>query len=214
MDSRNLWIMPYQTKAGVHTFTCEATNSAGVTSKKDFKVEVVNDESGLPDDWSRDEIRDALQNGIFAPQTLERIDAPVTRSQFARQMSFLFGAFSTREGIYPSFNKEGLVTDCGDNDLLEAMMVYLGVMEAPGGIFGPTKPLTEREAALIMYKAAVMAQSPETTIDQFNDDEVIRTLEEIGVLEDSGPNVYQADNKLSNRLSMVRSIRLMNYYLD
>jgi len=207
-----LWIMPYQVDPGLHTFTCVATNSGGVSTSKDFKVEIINDESALPDDWSRCYVRYALQNGIYLP--LNRIEAPVTRSQYALQMAFLYGTYSTHPGVYPTFDKDSLVKDCGNSNLVEAMMVYLGVMEAPDGKFDPARSMTEREGAVIMYKVAYMAENQGVTSDDFNEDEIIDILLEKGVIDESGPNALDPDRKLSSKLAMVRIAKLMQVLND
>jgi len=207
--SGTLWIMPYQVEPGMHTFTCVATNSAGVSTTKDFKVEIAGDESDLPDDWTRDYVRYALQHGIYLP--LDRLDAPVTRSQFARQMAFVYGSYSTLPGIYPSFNKDEYVTDCGQANLCEAMMVYLGVMSAPDGNFEPQRSMTELEGTLMMYIVSEMADKQNVTIDDFDEDEVIQLLYEWGVLENEGPDVFEPDKKLTGKTLMVRIAKMFRY---
>jgi len=212
MDAAELWILPYQVEAGTHVFTCVATNSAGKSTSRDFKVEILDDESDLPDDWSRDDIRYALQNGFYLP--LEWLDAPITRSQFSRQMAFVYGAYSTLPEIYPQFSKGGIVTDCGSNELFEAMMVYIGVMDAPDGLFEPQRSMTELEGALIMYKVAILADNQDFSVDDFVDDEIISTLMDIGVLEESGPNAFDPDNKLTGKATLVRLSKLFRYSFE
>jgi len=209
MEAEQLWILPYQVSPGVHTFTCVATNSAGESTSRDFTVEIVDDESDLPDDWSQGDIRYAMQQGLYLP--LEWIDAPITRSQFARQMAFVYGQYSSLPGIYPHFDREGLVTDCGSNDLLEAMMVYLGVMEAPDGLFEPAGSMTEHEGAIIMYKVAIMADHQNIAADEFDEEEIIAFLFEIGVLDEDGPNVFEPDSELTGKQALARAGKMLWY---
>jgi len=79
---------PYQLEPGLHSFTCVATNSGGVSARKGFVFEITDDESALPDDWSRSEIVRALKNGYAAP--LDRIDAPIPRGQFIDMARMLY----------------------------------------------------------------------------------------------------------------------------
>ena len=203
--SETLVIDPYNLKPGVYTFTCVATNSGGVSASKDFTVEITDDESDLPDDWSRDYIRQALKDGFYL--TLDRIDSPITRGQYARFMGFAFGHNSVLPSIYPDIRGE--VADVYDGtDYNESLMVWLGVMETTDGSFESQKSLTEHEAALILYKVVLMASDPELTLDDFDDEAIIKEFLEKGILNETGDGAYQPDEKLSKRLAMVRMSKL------
>ena len=160
MTGSALWVWPYELAPGTHTFTVIATNSAGMSAQKDFTFTILDDESDLPSDWSRNDIVDALSNGFVLP--LDRIDAPVTRSQFAMLMSTLYATVAEDYTEWPDY-EEGVVTDSGQDDYDEFLMVWLGVMDAPGGRFEPTQAITEREAVVIMYQ--VMALSDPYWLD-------------------------------------------------
>jgi len=80
---------PYQLEPGLHTFTCIATNSGGASARRDYTFEIVDDESELPDDWSRSEIVQALKKGYTIP--LVRMEAPIPRGEFMGLVSRLFG---------------------------------------------------------------------------------------------------------------------------
>ncbi|MCL1895852.1 MAG: hypothetical protein FWG03_04830 [Clostridiales bacterium] len=201
-----LWVWPYELAPGTHTFTCSATNSAGLSSAKDFSFTIIDDESDLPDDWSRGDIVDALSNGFVLP--LNRIDAPVTRGQFAVLMANLYDAVTEDDDPFPDY-REGVVTDCGRDDYDQFLMVHLGVMEAKGGRFEPAKALTEEEAALIMYRVCALAD-PDYFDADFDGDEMVGFYYDIGVFDEDGPGAYEAAGKLSNRLALVRLSRLYN----
>jgi hypothetical protein len=113
MTGSYLWVWPYELTPGTHTFTCIATNSAGLSVEKDFTFTILDDESDLPNDWSRNDIVNALSNGFAV--LLNRIDAPITRGQYAVLMSTLFGSFSESDDPYPDY-EEDIVTDCGQDD--------------------------------------------------------------------------------------------------
>ena len=204
MTGSFLWVWPYELPPGTHTFTCTATNSAGISAQKDFRFTVLDDESDIPDDWSRDDIVRALSNGFVAQ--LSRLDMPITRGQYAGLMANLYGIISELDEPYPDY-RDGIVKDCGQDDYDQFLMVHLGVMEAPGGRFEPNKTLTENEAALIMYKVAALAD-PEYFDAGLNDAGIMKLLADYGVIDKRGPGALQANEKLTNRLALVRLGRL------
>ena len=93
---------PYQLEPGSHSFTCVATNSGGATARKEFIFEIIDDESDLPDDWSRREVVNALKKGYATP--LVRIEAPIPGGEFIDLMAMLLKKSGT-EG-FPSENIE------------------------------------------------------------------------------------------------------------
>ena len=190
---------PYQLEPGLHTFTCIATNSAGLSAQKDFTFEIIDDESDLPDDWSRPEIVHALKEGYIVP--LDRIEAPVTRGQFADLMFMLY--YNMYPDGLPYYNKN-LVTDCGDDNYSEFMMAYLGIMEAPGGLFNPSKSLTERDALRIMYQAWMLASNPGMVLRDINYDEkeALDMFTKNGIFDNS-QNIFKPDEKLSKKSALV-----------
>ena len=203
--SQTLVITPYELPPGVYTFTCVATNSGGLSASKDYSVEITDDESDLPDDWSRKYIKQALKDGFYL--TLDRIDSPITRGQYARFMGYAFGHNSVLDSIYPDIRGE--VADVYDgDDYNESLMVWLGVMETTNGSFESHKSLTEHEAALILYKVVLMATDPSLTLDDFDDEAIIKEYMEKGILNETGDGAYQPDEKLSKRLAMVRMSKL------
>ena len=187
---------------GTHTFTCEAKNSAGVAAAQDFTFIITGDESDLPDDWSREYIKNALTNGFVT--RIDRLDAPITRGQFAALMSTWYTWVSEDEGAYPDY-EEGVVTDCGDEDYDQFLMVYLGLMDAPSGKFEPNRPLSQKEAAVIMYRVAYSAD-PEW-FEEYGEDEILEFYFENELLSE-GPeaksDVFRENENLTNKQALVR----------
>ena len=191
---------PYQLEPGLHTFTCIATNSADLSTQKDFKFEIIDDESDLPDDWSRPEIVYALKKGYIV--SISRMEAPITRGQFADLMFMLFYHMNP-EGL-PYYDKD-LVTDSGEDNYSEFMMASLGLMEAPGGIFQPHKSMSQRDAVKILYQTWMLAANPDLEIKDliYNEDEAVEFLINNEVLNEDGENVFQPEEKMSKKLALV-----------
>ena len=210
MTGSVLWIWPYELPPGTHVFTCTATNSEGMTAQRQITVRILDDESDLPNDWSRDDIVEALSSGFTLP--LSRIDAQVTRGQYARLMATLYGHISLEDYPFPDY-EEGLVTDCGQDDYDQFFMVWRGVMEAPNGRFEPNRPISEREAAVIMYQILALAD-PDWFYYEDDADEILEYLLDWYVVDDSGPNLYGDSVFLTNRLALVRLGRLMFALFD
>ena len=194
-----LQLRPFRLAPGVYTCTCIATNSAGVSARKDYTFEIIDDASALPDDWSRQEIIYALLKGYSIP--INRIESPVTRSEFAGLMHILY-SFMNPKGL-PQYEKN-IVTDCGDYAYSEFLMVRLGVMDAPGGRFEPHRSLTQSEAIRIIYQIWMLASNPGLTINEIAYDEktVVDTFLCEGIL-DKNTNTYQPDVRLSKKLALV-----------
>jgi len=82
-------------------------------------------------------------------------------------------------------------------------------MEAPGGVFAPHKPLTEREAMAIMNKIVALAD-PDLADVGAGEAEILGYWLDDGVVDEAGPNAYQASEKLSNKLALVRLARMID----
>lgn len=214
-----LTIFPFELTPGLHTFTCTATNSAGMTARRDYTFRIIDDDSDLPDDWSREDIRTALSWGFILP--LDRLDAPVTRGNIAEMMTTTYGLFSAlasgdldlQSNPYPDY-EDGLITDTiSEWDLWhQFVMVYLGVMEAPDGMFDASGTLTEREAALILYKVTALAIDDPDILDADVDESFVSELfDRANVFDRTGPNAFNGPERLTNRLAMVRSVRFITY---
>ncbi|MCL1896651.1 MAG: zinc ribbon domain-containing protein [Clostridiales bacterium] len=224
---------PYMLKPGMHTITCKATNSAGLSASKDFMFEVIEDESELPDDWSRNDISLALRLGHYFP--LNRLDAPVTRIEYAKMMNSLYATAIPDDfdrlpmpDILCEFND--MSNDPTDINYAYAyVMVGLGLMgvenmeaeEMMGitilrGDFNPYGSITEREAMQIFYKTIELAKEQTVaTYEVLDEQEFLPTLEEWGLFDEpGGPNVYQAGEKLSKKKTMSRIARFSKFWFE
>ena len=201
MSGSTLWVWSYEIAPGTHTFSCTATNSAGMSVSKNFTFRIIDDESDLPDDWSREFIKDALSNGFIT--SLSRIDGSITRSQYASLMALLYVYMLEYEFDLPDYI-ENMVTDSGDDDYNEFFMVYLGVMDAPDGRFEPNGALTQQEAATIMYRIYAMAVDPDFNAADISDSEILEILENAEIFGVSAENAFQANERLTNKLALVR----------
>ena len=212
---------PYMLTPGIHTITLTATNSAGVSSTKDFTIEIIEDESDLPDDWSRNDITLALRLGYYQP--LNRLDSPITRIELAKMM-FGLGALVQPDDfehlpdplVYPFFtDMEFDMTDM--NYAYAYYMVGYGLMDADSeGRFNPHASLTEREALQIFYRTIAFAESQTPVPYEVMDESMfIPQLTQWGLFdEQGGPNAYQPGEKLSKRLLMVRIAKFIKFYED
>ena len=205
-----LWVWPFELQPGLHTFTCTATNSEGLTTSKDYTFRILDDDSDLPDDWSRGEIIEALSHGFVLP--LDRLDAPITRKQFSDMMVVLFLyvlEYDFSYSDYSAFLADCELVDCSEDDLGPYLMVFLGVMDAPDGRFDPARSLTEREAAIIMYKVVALADPDLLDID-YSETQMLRVLDSNDLFDQSGPNIYQESERLTVRLTLVRCYRFFD----
>jgi len=208
MDNLYFWQFPYMLAPGKHIVTCEVTNSGGQSASRDFVYEILDDESDLPDDWSFYDVVTALSLGFSLP--LDRLDAPVTRSEFADLMFAIHSLvlpddFEELPMFLTSFPE---ITDCGTKDYLMAfVMLNFGLMDAPDGKFDPQGSLTEREAMLIMYKMIRFGRDQSVTPEDLagvTEEDAIKYFTEMGVFDESTPNVYQPDEKLIRKSALVR----------
>jgi len=208
-----LWLWPYDFPAGVYTFTLVATNSGGVSASKDFTFRVIDDESDLPDDWSREDIVIALKTGFTI--SLDRLDAPITRGQFARLMAIMVHDRVPQE-THPSTDldadtlKDGGV---GRDGYFIRLMVATGLMDAPDGYFRPHMSLTEREALDIMFRFLVL-EDPELGDYDLTEAEYLNGFRLMGIFDDSGPNALKGTDKLTCKLALVRMSRMFQFYYE
>jgi len=232
---------PYMLPPGTHTITMKVTNSAGVSSSKDFNIEIIEDESDIPDDWPRNEITLALRMGYYQP--LHRLDSPITRIEFARLISGIHPLPDDLPDDWIIPNPDNvlfIITDMGvnifdmaddviDMDFMRASVtVSIGLMDLKNatyeyieemdltvitGEFDPHGTLTEREAMQIMYMNIELTKTQTyTTFEVLDESEFIPHLEEWGVLDESGSfNSYNADERMSKGMSMVRIARYLRY---
>jgi len=205
-----IWIWPYELEPGVITFTCVAENSEGVSASQDYKFEVLDDESDLPDDWSRDSIKKALKNGFIA--SLAMLDSPITRYELSRMLFALWASTTeTTELDYAAFDAE--INDLGPNQVEPYWIVYLGLMDAPDGVFDPAGGVSEQEAMTAIYKVLSMMWNPGSTEEDLaiSDDDMLAGFLEMNVVSQDGENAYQADEKITTKLTLARLGLVLEY---
>ena len=122
-------------------------------------------------------------------------------------MTTLFYYVSEEDDPFPDY-REGVVTDCGEDDYDQFFMVHLGLMDAPGGRFEPNRPMTEIDTSLIMYRIIALAD-PDFVDASLSEASILELLEEIGVF-DGALNAYKAAENLTNKLALVRLSRLFD----
>ncbi|MEG2950571.1 MAG: hypothetical protein RR946_07765 [Clostridia bacterium] len=203
----SLWVFPYELTPGDHVFTLTATNNHGVSTQQDYTYRVLDDESALPDDWSREDVKAALSNGFIT--SLKNVNSAITRGRYADLMAMIYYSTVDENAELPTY-EEGIVTDCGANDINQFLMVHLGVMDAPDGRFSPNETLTEEQAMRILYDITIKG----TGVDDgtaVSTEDMLAELTEAGVVAESGENAYQAEKPITSQLALVRCNRLYNY---
>jgi len=228
---------PYTMAPGMHTITIEVTNKAGISSGRDFVIEILEYELDLPDPWPKREITAALGWGYYQP--LDKLDAPITRIEFAKMMFFfnleglrlalmedpldVLGPYNLELGVEFSDMSNNLI----DPDMTYAThMINLGLMELKNvtyethgdytkvtGEFDPHGTLTEREAMQMMYMAIELGKAQTyTTFEVLDESEFLPHIEQWGMLDEPGGfNSYNADERMSKGLTMVRIARFLIY---
>jgi len=229
-------VWPYTMAPGIHTITMEVTNSAGVSSTKDFVIEVLEYDLDLPDPWPKREITVALGRGYYQP--LDKLNSPITRIEFAKMMFsfYLEGEMLSWLEDIPfdadPYNMEmfiefsDLSNDIIDPDCAYAMrMIQLGLMELKNatyedygdfimayGDFDPHGLVTEREAMQIMYMAIELGRTQTyTTYEVLDESEFLPYIKEWGLLDETGLNSYNPGERMSKGLTMVRIARFIIY---
>lgn len=215
------WHNPYMLAPGMHTITCTATNSAGLSTSRDFVFEITEDESDLPDDWSRNDITLALRLGYYQP--LNRLDSPITRVEFAKMMYALSSLVLPDDYerlpdplMFPFFSDMNL--DTMDMNYAYAMyMVSYGLMDVDeNDAFNPHNSLTEREAMNIFYRTIEFAQSQNAVpYEVLDDEELMPKFTQWGLFgEEGSPNTYLPDERMSKRMVLVRIARFIKFFED
>jgi hypothetical protein len=200
-----LYLYPYEMTPGTHALTLTATNSAGVSSSRDYTFTILDDESALPDDWSREDVKAALSDGYVAP--LANVGAPMSRRQYAKLLETMYWSMWEEGAPDPEY-REGVVTDTGLDDYREFLMVELGVMEAPGGRFEPNGQVTQEEAMRMMYTLCSVAD-PEWFPPTENTAEMVAFFQDLVVMGERPENAYVPEANITGQLALVRCGRLM-----
>jgi len=209
-----LWIWPYRFAPGEYTFTLVATNSKGISTSKDFRYRFVDDESALPNDWSRDEIRTALRRGMTASS--DRFDGPVTRGEFAKFAIIAAVHLLPWDEIPIDLSDEEIavvVKDCGLglDRFFPYYIVRFGLMDAPNGYFDPHKTMTEREAMMIMYRILLL-YNERAGGNNPTEAELVSLFESINIIGSGGQNSYAGDERLTCKIAMIRMSRMFEYF--
>ena len=206
-------------------FTVNAVNSEGQTAQADFHFEFINDMHKIvPFDWSVNYVVLAAALGFNV--NTDNLDLPVLRYEYARDMITLYGNIHrTRHinfGALTGLSFEEMMEEINlhitdstgsieDRQIQYAVVAVSGLMEASNKLFNPLSTVTEREAALLMWKTAEFASGTDFGL---TDDLVIELFKELEIFDDSGPNIYRADQPVTNRLSLVRILRFAITFID
>jgi len=226
----------YLLDPGMHTITMEVTNSAGISSGIDFIIEIIDDESDLPDGWPKNEIILALKFGYYQP--LHRLESPITRIELARMSIFCLGLsdYLPEDWVMPTADINIDFTDISNDfsniDYHHAWtMIALGLMELKNAVyeydgeldrtfaqgdFDPNGTLTQREAMQIMFMAIELARTQKyTEYSILDESEFLPQLMEWGVIDKSGSfNSYNENELMSKGMTLLRIGRFLDYRLN
>ncbi len=205
-----LLVWPYELKPGTHTFTMTATNSAGLKTSRDYSFTIINDETDLPNDWTRQDIKEALTDGFIV--NLRGLSAAVTRLKLAEMMNLVLLYMQEDDVDNYEAYEEGFITDCGDDDIDAWFMVKNGIMQADGGKFNPYGNVTEEEFAVILYRTFYLSD-PEFFDNLTKLYDILAFYYEAGAL-DKKDNVYNATQKITSAKMLVRINRLKKYVFE
>lgn len=207
-----LEIAPYSYEPGEHQFTLTVSNWESMSVTKDFKVKVVDDESALINDWSREEIRIALQSGFDLP--VDEMGGAITRGEFAKLVCKYYEMISNDYCIL--FEWEG-IEDCDwRKDPYPFYLLEKGLIQVPDQLFRPDDPITQLEALELLMACTEKgdAEFYEAIKEYDTKLSIPKTLIEVNVLNETGPNKFEAEKVLTKEQAMVRVIRLLCVFLD
>lgn len=193
-----LWMLPYSLPPGKHTFKVVSTNSAGISSSENITINILDDESAIPQTWASQSIKDTLSMGVVLP--LDNISAPASKKQLANVLSVLYIASMPEDVELPEY-EEGVITDCGSDNYYPFLATNLEILSAENGIFNPYSTVTEREALLAMYASTTINPNVPS---ELSEDEIVKFMTELGVIEDAPQNVYTPDKPLTKELALHR----------
>ncbi len=139
-----LLFFPYELSIGEHTFTMTATNSGGKSVSNQYRFIIENDESALPQTWSREEFKEAMMMGLVDPALMYGYENDATRIDLAMTAVNLY--FQIADGIDDlEFSDEPLFDDYADEDGYAELAVNYGFLTAVDGMLDPLKPVTRLE---------------------------------------------------------------------
>ncbi|HHW49727.1 MAG TPA: hypothetical protein GXX14_14075 [Clostridiaceae bacterium] len=150
-----LLLFPYELAIGEHTFTMTATNSGGKSVSKEYKFIIEDDESALPQSWSREEFKQALMYWLVDPSLMYGYANDASRIDLAATAVNLY--FMIAEDIEEiidniEFSEESPYSDFEDEDGYAELAVTFGFLTADGDLFEPHKPVTRSEMVDVYCK--------------------------------------------------------------
>jgi uncharacterized protein YkwD len=167
-----LLLFPYELSAGEHTFTMTATNSGGLSVSGEYKFIIENDESALPQGWSREEFKEAMMYGLVDPSLMYGYSNNASKLDLAMTAVNLY--FQLAEEIEEiELGEESPYTDYDDDNGYAEMAVKFGFLTAEGDKFEPQKTVTRSEAldvfAKVLKKAGFEIDQNKTFAKNYTD---------------------------------------------
>lgn len=128
-------------------------------------AETPNDFPDLPDDWSREALIKAVNNGLLTGANGKLMPlSDMTRAQFAAVINKAFGA--TRMASLVEFT-DVKASDWYFRDL--AIAYQMGTFSGSNGKMNPNKPITREEVFVVLAKAFQLPLGNERSIMKFRD---------------------------------------------
>jgi len=152
-----LLFFPYELSAGEHTFTMTATNSGGKSVSREYKFVIENDESALPQNWSREEFKEAMILGLVDPALMYGYSNSANRIDLAMTAVNLYFQIADEEDIEIELSEESIFDDFDDEDGYAELAVNYGFLTAESGRFDPQKPVTRSEVVDTYCRVLVKA---------------------------------------------------------
>ena len=167
-----LLLFPYELSAGEHTFTMTATNLGGLSVSGEYKFIIENDESALPQGWSREEFKEAMMYGLVDPSLMYGYSNNASKLDLAMTAVNLY--FQLAEEIEEiELGEESPYTDYDDDNGYAEMAVKFGFLTAEGDKFEPQKTVTRSEAldvfAKVLKKAGFEIDQNKTFAKNYTD---------------------------------------------
>jgi hypothetical protein len=171
-----LFFFPYELSIGEHTFTMTATNSGGKSASKEYKLVIENDESALPQGWSREEFKEAMMYGLVDPSLMYGYTNNASKADLAATAVNLY--YQLAEEIEDiEFSEEPLYSDYDDENGYAELAVSYGFLTADGDKFEPQRLVTRSEVVDTFCKVLAKAGF---TINQ--DSKFVKDYSDIGTL--------------------------------
>ncbi|NSW90687.1 MAG: S-layer homology domain-containing protein [Firmicutes bacterium] len=194
-----LLFYPYELSIGEHTFTMTATNSGGKTVSREYRFLIENDESALPQGWSREEFKEAMVLGLVDPELMygyannaSKLDLAMTAVNLYLQIADVIEEVELSE--------EAPYADYEDKDGYAEMAVKYGFLTANDNKFEPQKPVTRSEVVDTFCKVLNLAgyriNQNENFIEKYTDIGTLTGISRanmacfnaLGIIKGSGDN--------------------------